>query len=58
MKTNLTTSSSRFPHDIPTRGLVLVIGETMSGKDACVGNVVLRDSAQRKFEVVVPSEAH
>lgn len=57
MKTNFITSSSSLPHDLPTRGLVLVFGEAMSGKDACVGNAILRDSAQRKFEVVILSEA-
>lgn len=48
---------SVFPSDIPTKGLVLVFGEAMSGKDACVGNAITRDSIRRKFPVLVLSES-
>ena len=56
-KPAISATLSDFPSGIPSRGLVLVFGEPMSGKDACVGNAILRESVKRKFEVILVSES-
>ena len=42
---------------LPKRGLVLVFGESMSGKDVCVRNAILESAEKSAGEVMVLSEA-